>query len=53
VQQARTLAADLGTRMESLCFLLRDRDGKYGQSFDAVFESEEMRILNSAPQAPG
>ncbi|WP_442819586.1 integrase core domain-containing protein [Streptomyces sp. NBC_00841] len=31
VQQARNLATDLGTRMESLRFLLRDRDSKYGQ----------------------
>lgn len=35
-QQARNLAADLGHRMESLRFLLRDRDGEYGQAFDAV-----------------
>ncbi|MGW5663953.1 hypothetical protein ACWEWG_28345 [Streptomyces sp. NPDC003758] len=52
VQQARNLAADLGTRMKSLYFLLRDRDGKYGQSFDAVFEAEETVILKSAPRAP-
>ncbi|WP_418346724.1 integrase core domain-containing protein [Streptomyces fodineus] len=52
MQRARNLAADLGTRMESLHFLLRDRDGKYGQSFDAVFEAEEMEILKSAPRAP-
>ncbi|MFE0509566.1 integrase core domain-containing protein [Streptomyces sp. NPDC058964] len=52
VQQARNLAADLGTRMDSLRFLLRDRDGKYGQSFDAVFQGEEMEILKSAPQSP-
>ncbi|MEU5106205.1 integrase core domain-containing protein [Streptomyces sp. NPDC021354] len=52
VQQARNLAADLGIRIESLRFLLRDRDGKYGEAFDAVFEAEEMDILTSAPQAP-
>lgn len=50
VQQARNLAADLGTRMDSLRFLLRDRDGKYGQSFDAVFQAEETEILKSAPR---
>ncbi|MFI1338419.1 integrase core domain-containing protein [Streptomyces sp. NPDC020845] len=52
VQQARNLTSDLGIRIESLRFLLRDRDGKYGEAFDAVFQSEEMEILNSAPQAP-
>ncbi|MFD7401676.1 integrase core domain-containing protein [Streptomyces sp. NPDC059866] len=52
MQQARNLATDLGTRMESLHFLLRDRDGKYGQSFDAIFEAEEVEILKSAPRAP-
>ncbi|MEW2493372.1 integrase core domain-containing protein [Streptomyces nodosus] len=52
VQQARNLAADLGTRMKSLRFLLRDRDGKYSQPFDAVFQGEEIKILKSAPRTP-
>jgi transposase InsO family protein len=51
-QQARTLAADLGTRVESLRFVLRDRDAKYTASFDAVFEAEDMDVLLSAPRAP-
>ncbi|MDH6580526.1 integrase core domain-containing protein, partial [Kitasatospora sp. MAP5-34] len=51
-QQARNVTADLGIRMEALRFLLRDRDGKYGTAFDAVFEAEEMDILKSAPRAP-
>ncbi|MFI6357365.1 integrase core domain-containing protein [Streptomyces sp. NPDC050743] len=50
-QQARNLAADLGARVESLRFALRDRDSKYTSSFDAVFEAEEMEVLLSAPQA--
>jgi putative transposase len=33
--------------MDSLRFLLRDRDGKYTRSFDAVFEAEEVEILLS------
>ncbi|MDH6580521.1 integrase core domain-containing protein [Kitasatospora sp. MAP5-34] len=52
VRQARNVAADLGTRMEALRFVLRDRDGKYGQSFDAVFESEDMEVIKSAPRVP-
>lgn len=51
-QQARNLAANLGTRMESLRFLLHDRDGKYGQAFTTVFQSDDLRVINSAPQAP-
>jgi putative transposase len=51
-QQARNLSADLGTPMESLRFLLRDRDNKYGEAFDTVFEAEELRVIKSAPQAP-
>jgi len=38
--------------MESLRFLLRDRDDKYGKAFDTVFEAEELRVIKSAPQAP-
>jgi putative transposase len=52
VQQARNTAADLNTHMESLRFLLRDRDGKYGQSFDAVFEADGIDVIKSAPRAP-
>ncbi|CAL9327841.1 hypothetical protein SUDANB15_00007 [Streptomyces sp. enrichment culture] len=52
VQQARNLAADFGTRMESLRFMLRDRDTKYTEAFDAVFQSEDVDVLLSAPRAP-
>ncbi|MFF3877143.1 integrase core domain-containing protein [Streptomyces sp. NPDC001978] len=51
-QQARNLTADLGARVESLRFVLRDCDSKYTDSFDAVFEAEDMDVLLSAPQAP-
>jgi transposase len=51
-QQARDLADELDTRMEFLRFVLRDRDAKYDQSFDAVFQAEDMNVLLSAPRAP-
>ena len=51
-QQARNLAADLGLQLGSLRFLIRDRDGKYSPAFDAVFQPEEIRILQTAPRAP-
>ena len=51
-QQARNLATDLRTRMESLRFLLRDRDTKYTKPFDDVFQAEDMNVLLSAPRAP-
>lgn len=52
MQQARNLATDLGMRMESLRFLLCDRDAKYGGAFDAVFKAEELEVVLTAPQAP-
>ncbi|ONI92621.1 integrase [Saccharothrix sp. ALI-22-I] len=29
-----------------------DRDSKYGEAFDAVFEADELRVLTSAPRSP-
>jgi putative transposase len=42
----------LDRRMDSLRFLLRDRDSKYTSAFDAIFKTDEVEILLSPPQAP-
>ncbi len=44
---------DLGQRLASVKFLIRDRAGQFTGSFDAVFRAEGIRILVCPPQAPG
>ncbi|MFF3871750.1 integrase core domain-containing protein [Streptomyces sp. NPDC001978] len=51
-QLGRNLLADLGQRTSDFRYLLRDRDSRYTQAFDAAFTSENIAILKSAPQAP-
>jgi putative transposase len=51
-QLARNLLADLGNHAAGFRFLLRDRDTRYIQAFDAVFAAEDISILKSAPRTP-
>ena len=51
-QAARNVLMDLGQRVASVKFLIRDRAGQFTSSFDAVFTAEGIRILRSPPQAP-
>jgi transposase InsO family protein len=51
-QAARNLLMDLGDRMTTVKFLLRDRDSRFTTAFDAVFAGEGIRIVASPPRAP-
>jgi hypothetical protein len=51
-QAARNFLMDLGQRVASVKFLIRDRAGQFTSSFDAVLTAEGIRIGASPPQSP-
>jgi putative transposase len=51
-QATRNLLMNLGECATAIKFLLRDRDSRFTQAFDAVFAAEGIRILTSPPRAP-
>jgi putative transposase len=52
VQQARNTLMDFAERTGGLKFLIRDRDAKYTDGFDAVFTAAGIRIIKTPVQAP-
>ena len=51
-QQARNLLQALEEQGRRVCFLIRDRDGKFCRAFDDVFHSEGADVVLTPVQAP-
>ena len=52
VQQARNLAMDLGDHIDTLRFLIHDRDPLFTTAFGEAFKAEGLQIITTLPRTP-
>jgi putative transposase len=52
MQQARNLLIDLDERGQHPRLLIHDRDKKFSRAFDAILESEGIRVIRTPVRAP-
>jgi transposase InsO family protein len=50
--EARTLAMDLGDRIDTLRLVIHDRDPLFTTAFAEVFKAEGLRIITTLPRTP-
>jgi len=52
LQQARNLLMELDDHDRPVRFLIHDRDAKFPRAFDALLESDRIKVIHTPVRAP-